>query len=450
MSGRDVILVELGAGPLPDVSPVPLVPAAWVPAPYTPPPLPVPSGLQVEPTTEGLRLTWIRVALKGAQTIVEVAEDDDGEPSAWERATVTADARYVLPMQVGARWVRLRTLAKNGLTSEAGPATLASTDYVPLSQQDVINTGGINRIGVAINDPLHQIGGALNYSAGGFANFGAAWLSDIITSYTASPGVGGGPASATISVSGGTLRMQGTDIVYNATSVEVQGVSGTSVTYHLYIDDAQWQGGTRTLATTTDIREVQNYRGRIYMGYCTVAYPAEGLPPGTGGGHNPCSVVESHLPCGRRAGGIHAHALLSLCEPWTRTERVGHATHARTVRAPCVRVQFENGVWLACSTAAALPLSKPGHWIHAVQAFGHHVLTKRLRWRWLRMLPGWLTALWPWCWRYEWSQCTSAADIGLRDVREISADNACYWVGGQAGGYVLHHNLKALEPEFLP
>jgi hypothetical protein len=89
-------------------------------------------------------------------------------------------------------------------------------------------------------------------------------------------------SSATISVAAGTLYMGDVALSYNGMSVGVTGTAGTSRTFYLYVDANQYSSGAHTLKQTTNGIDIYNSSSRIWVGTCTVAFPASGS--GTGGG----------------------------------------------------------------------------------------------------------------------------------------------------------------------
>lgn len=100
----------------------------------------------------------------------------------------------------------------------------------------------------------------------------------------------GTPATATISVGAGQLLIGNTPVSYNAMSAAVSGTAGTTVAFHLYVDDATFSGGTKTLVATTNGNDVYASNARVWIGTCEVTFPTSGTGsgggrPGGGGGY---------------------------------------------------------------------------------------------------------------------------------------------------------------------
>lgn len=341
---------------------------------------------------------------------------------------------------------------------EAGPlqTTLSAWSDGSVGSQDEIGDGGyyvrypkddawqdangVWRNGLLWNASRRQVSGGFNFPPGGFANFGATWLTGLSITFTAAAG---SPATATISVSAATMRSMGSDTAYSASSGSVTGTNGAVVTYHLYYDDDAWQGGARTLGITTDITVAQNSRSRVYIGPCKVTYPTSGS--GSGGGTRPPCVVDTmYLPCGRSASDIRYQDRMHLAEPDTFAERLGVVSDARRDKVPCVRFELENGVFLECSRPARIPVHG-GYYREAPFLLGERVPCKRLRWRWLRFLPAPVTQRLGWLWIREYSRVTRVTDIGEQWVMRITVENSNFWASGVRWGFVLHHNIK-LDP----
>lgn len=105
---------------------------------------------------------------------------------------------------------------------------------------------------------------------------GARWKFTGSISYSATP------TSATISVTAGSVLMGGVTLSLNAMSATVSGTSGSTVTYQLYIDNPDFAGGAQTLVATANGDAVYGGDGRMWVGACTVTFPASGTGTGSG------------------------------------------------------------------------------------------------------------------------------------------------------------------------
>lgn len=108
---RPVLLLDIGAGPLPNTTPVVPVGASWVPAVYTPPATPVPTGFSVTAVLDGVLLVWNAIAGKNPSYVVERAPDNAGAPGAWVPIATRADTRYTVTLPDAASyWFRVKAV----------------------------------------------------------------------------------------------------------------------------------------------------------------------------------------------------------------------------------------------------------------------------------------------------------------------------------------------------
>lgn len=89
-----VLLLDIGAGDLPAITPVVPVMASWMPVVYKRPEIPVPGNFTVQAVTDGILMTWDAVAIDGVVYVIERAPDVDGAPGAWVEIARTKDLRY--------------------------------------------------------------------------------------------------------------------------------------------------------------------------------------------------------------------------------------------------------------------------------------------------------------------------------------------------------------------
>ena len=118
------LLVEIGVGALPVVTAPLAIASTWVPVPYTPPPIAVPTGLTANTIADGAFVVWVPTS--GTETVVETAPDVSGAPGTWSLRVQTAAASYILALPAGTkRWVRIKAF-KHGRTSAYTAAVLAT------------------------------------------------------------------------------------------------------------------------------------------------------------------------------------------------------------------------------------------------------------------------------------------------------------------------------------
>lgn len=119
------LLVEIGVGALPTTTAPLSIASTWVPVPYTPPPLAVPTGLASTAIADGALITFVPTA--GTETVIEIAPDSGGAPGTWNNSVQTPASSYTLPISNGAkRWVRLKAV-KNGRSSAYTAALLVTS-----------------------------------------------------------------------------------------------------------------------------------------------------------------------------------------------------------------------------------------------------------------------------------------------------------------------------------
>lgn len=322
----------------------------------------------------------------------------------------TAIVRYVLTFVGQAVWYyRKPKLERN----------IVATAYTPGADSGYgteLTYGGSGR----------QIGDLRNLNPASPANVASAWISGSLT-YTAAAG---SPATATISFSAGTLRIGGVDIAYNAATVGITGVNGTTVTYLVYFDDATYAGGTRTLGATTTYSTLINSGSRVYIGSINVTFPTSGS--GGGGGDVKCVAEWAFVPEGdsvRKMGAVNAGEVIHAINPVTRQEYMAPVFNASSHMAECLMLVTENGVKLPCSLYA--PICSDRGLVPAHAMMGREMLTR------VDGVQG-------------YSLVTDIVRIGMQPVRHITAEvqgkheeSGSFWAGSEPGKYGAHHNLKA-------
>lgn len=252
------------------------------------------------------------------------------------------------------------------------------------------------------------------------ANVAAAWISGGAITYTATAGT---PATATLSVASGVLRVAGADVSYAASSVSITGTNGATVPIHLYYQDFNLIGGSQTLYATTDYSALIQQSGNVYAGTLDIVFPATGAPPGGGGGGAPCVSVEAWVlrvvegvDMPTRAGAIIAGDRLRLA-----SGGVGLVSYSEAKPAPCVRIHGASGYTLSCSVYA--PLGRAG---------GGQVLAPDSCGVELVAFDGEFTA----------DRVAMIAGIGQRMVQHITCENDFFLAGDSIEFLFSHHNIK--------
>lgn len=101
MQARKITLIEIGAGALPVVTPVPVVQSSWFPVIYTPPGTPPVEGVVPSPVADGILIEWSAVDQEGVIYIIERGPTQDGP---WEEIHRTTETRYLYSDGSGQEW----------------------------------------------------------------------------------------------------------------------------------------------------------------------------------------------------------------------------------------------------------------------------------------------------------------------------------------------------------
>lgn len=107
-----VLLLEIGAAPLPSVTPVVPIAATWMPAVYVPPAPSVPGDLKATSIADAILLTWTLSDAYAPEYLIERAEDLNGVPGEWVQIGRTVDLHFTSPEPSGfGAWFRIRAVS---------------------------------------------------------------------------------------------------------------------------------------------------------------------------------------------------------------------------------------------------------------------------------------------------------------------------------------------------
>lgn len=287
---------------------------------------------------------------------------------------------------------------------------------------DLWDTYGARRIGMRIAGSGHRIGDNRNLPQIMVGN-GRAKVATSIT-YTASAGA---PATATISV-GAFNVTAGYTLSYSASSVGVAGDGGTTITYHLYMDDAAHQGGARTLVATTNGLDVYASDGRIYIGTCQITFPTSGTGGG-GGDRYDCVAFGMWFDADTAVEDARVGYLADCLDlPTQGLERFRRRLRAvRHSTMPCVRITTEGGRALVVSRCTPFDLPD-GRTLFAPDLLGEVVVTDAG--------PG--TPL-----RLE--RVADVVDVGERRVCRFDFGGCSFPAGEDPAGRIYSHN-QTIKP----
>lgn len=111
---KSILLIDIGAGPLPVVTPVPARQSAWFPVLHVAPPLPTPGGVTTSPVADGILVEWADSGIAGAVYVVSRAPAEAGPYAIVHRTT---GLRYLHTDNTGeVSWFRV-TVDLNGRES---------------------------------------------------------------------------------------------------------------------------------------------------------------------------------------------------------------------------------------------------------------------------------------------------------------------------------------------
>lgn len=122
---RPVLLIEVGAGPLPAVTPVTRPAASWVPAIYQAPPIAPPTGVGTTPVTDGVLLQWDPIAGTGVVYIIDRSAAANGP---WQEIARTTATRYLYSDGTNTAWYFRIRASINGQTGQGTTTAPAAPD----------------------------------------------------------------------------------------------------------------------------------------------------------------------------------------------------------------------------------------------------------------------------------------------------------------------------------
>ncbi len=430
---RKVVLLTIGAEPLPEVTPIVPVATTVEVATWEALTLAPPANVALAVTLDGGVLTWDAALMAGGY-VVQTSPDDAGAPTTWgDHANTdkfTRSLRFDFPAVP--MWVRV-------LTQRDGRRSLPSSEALLPAV-----TGVVAGVAPASESTITRENCTVWFDVDGEVklgnlqiNYGSAWKSGAAITYTASAG---SPATATISVTAGVFVIGGREYGYDASSVNVSGTGGTTETFWLYYEDPGLSAGAKTLHANTDGRVTYNSNSRVIVGAVQVAFPASGSGsgggttpggngPGGGGGGGWCPDVMAFVlrreadgtPVLARAGDIVPGDFLLL-----RSMRWGRVTAAQHEMQPRVTIHGQQGGALTCSVSAPIGCFGGGV-VSAAEAFDHTADC---------LIDGRAVG--------NYIHQVQPQPDGL--VACLTVENDFFWAGDTAEYLFAHHNIKQMEP----
>lgn len=411
-----VLLLTIGAGPLPNTTPITPVSTTDAVDPHTADAPPAPTDVSITDTLDGVIVRWAPPPI-GTSILIQTAPDVSGSPGTWsdweEYGPRVTTRRITLPQDPF--WIRFITIVWGRRSAPTTPVLVASMADLRAAFGDAVG-GARTRAGSSFflgTDGAIKLGGIS-------VNYGSGFTSGATITFSASAGT---PATATISVTAGSFAIGSKSYSYSASSVGVTGTNGTSVKYYLYYDDPGLAAGSKTLYASTDATVTYASDSKLFVGEVTVVFPSSGS--GSGGGSNPCVSVDAFVVGRRgpmRAGDVRVGEMLLLCDPVTLEDCWGTVTYSQRKPAPGVRIKTGLAS-LTCSTSAPIPTR--GRFVAAPDIQGLPVLVRDHRTDGL-----------------EEAIVSDVAHVGVIDVQHITVGDRCFWASDDGQHYILHHNIK--------
>lgn len=234
--------------------------------------------------------------------------------------------------------------------------------------------------------------------------------------------------TGTINVGASTVLIGSVSVAYNAMSVGVSGTSGTTSTYYLYLDDANYSGGTKTLVATQTGNNIYLSDDRVYVGTISVYFPTSG--GGTGGGDYGGGCVESSSWVETQDGfklasEIAKGDMLRVLGDDYESTRWEECTDNRTSQQALFRIRSQSGVELVCSDSTPITLRD-----------GTAIAVWKIK---NTELPVYVDD------KLTWEPCW-AEPIGMGSVQMIYCNNQVYAAGSELGAQILTHNPTNPKP----
>lgn len=132
MQARKITLIEIGAGALPSVTPVPVRQSSWFPIVYVSPDVPPVEGVVPNPVADGVLIEWDAVDQEGVIYIIERGPTQDGP---WTEIARVVETRYLYSDGSGQEWWFKITASVRGKPGE-GAVVVAKP---PQTVQDILD-----------------------------------------------------------------------------------------------------------------------------------------------------------------------------------------------------------------------------------------------------------------------------------------------------------------------
>lgn len=132
MQARKITLIEIGAGALPSITPVPVRQSSWFPTVYVSPDVPPVEGVVPNPVADGVLIEWDAVDQEGVIYIIERGTTAEGP---WMEIARVVETRYLYSDGSGQEWWFKITASVRGKPGE-GAVVVAKP---PQTVQDILD-----------------------------------------------------------------------------------------------------------------------------------------------------------------------------------------------------------------------------------------------------------------------------------------------------------------------
>ncbi|WP_093534309.1 hypothetical protein PWP89_12945 [Stenotrophomonas rhizophila] len=163
MQARKITLIEIGAGALPSITPVPVRQSSWFPTVYVSPDVPPVEGVVPNPVADGVLIEWDAVDQEGVIYIIERGATAEGP---WMEIARVVETRYLYSDGSGQEWWFKITASVRG---KPGEGAIIPVKPPPTAQEIIDLIAEQNRLGQEMAEgfaeqaeEIANLGAALN------------------------------------------------------------------------------------------------------------------------------------------------------------------------------------------------------------------------------------------------------------------------------------------------
>lgn len=163
MQARKITLIEIGAGALPSITPVPVRQSSWFPIVYVSPDVPPVEGVVPNPVADGVLIEWDAVDQEGVIYIIERGPTAEGP---WMEIARVVETRYLYSDGSGQEWWFKITASVRG---KPGEGAIVPVKPPPTAQEIIDLIAEQNRLGQEMAEgfaeqaeEIANLGAALN------------------------------------------------------------------------------------------------------------------------------------------------------------------------------------------------------------------------------------------------------------------------------------------------